>query len=429
MRMARLIGICGAIVGLVVFPGATRASNEFPREPLKPHITIGRSVPMTEAQVNRVIAAAQEVGASGHVLTFPVIGLTAHRRGEVELMRLTDRWRIPMATMVVSQQYIRTVGGDVMAQAAAPGQLLLGESAAKYRKAQVGDTLVLRDAKFQPQSFVVGAIVPDAFVDWGDITISTESASVLGGFRRSRVVITDIPSWEKISRSLKSKKITSANGWRHKKSWEIENPDGTLGTSSVKKLLGEFSYRPAGGRALQISTEWRAAHLEWKKVFTDIPLINNCHKQIAPAIQGALSEIKKEGLASKIDVRNSNRYGGCFAARYNRLSGSFGPVTRHAWGMALDINTVTNAQGAAPQLNCDVVRIFRKWGFAWGGNFRPADGMHFEYVGKPLHDLGYPSRYCPNNVAIPTTTLPKFDDDVPVVTSTTLAFETTTTAP
>jgi hypothetical protein len=49
-------------------------------------------------------------------------------------------------------------------------------------------------------------------------------------------------------------------------------------------------------------------------------------------------------------------------------------------------------------MNCYVVRIFRKHGFAWGGNWRTPDGMHFEWVGEARDQIAYPSRYCPNNV-------------------------------
>ena len=55
--------------------------------------------------------------------------------------------------------------------------------------------------------------------------------------------------------------------------------------------------------------------------------------------------------------------------------------------MAIDMNTTTNPQWGRPHMNCDVVRIFRKWGFAWGGNYWPTDGMHFEWVGERRDQL------------------------------------------
>ncbi len=64
--------------------------------------------------------------------------------------------------------------------------------------------------------------------------------------------------------------------------------------------------------------------------------------------------------------------------------------------MAFDTNTVANCQGCVPVMNCDVVRIFRKHGFAWGGNFREPDGMHFEWVDERRDQISYPSDYCPN---------------------------------
>ncbi len=66
--------------------------------------------------------------------------------------------------------------------------------------------------------------------------------------------------------------------------------------------------------------------------------------------------------------------------------------------MALDTNTATNPMGGTPTMDCRVVRIFRKHGFAWGGNFLTPDGMHFEWVGEDRSKISYPSRFCPNIV-------------------------------
>jgi hypothetical protein len=49
-------------------------------------------------------------------------------------------------------------------------------------------------------------------------------------------------------------------------------------------------------------------------------------------------------------------------------------------------------------MDCRTVQIFRKHGFAWGGNFLTPDGMHFEWVGQPRDQYPYPSRFCPNAV-------------------------------
>jgi hypothetical protein len=93
--------------------------------------------------------------------------------------------------------------------------------------------------------------------------------------------------------------------------------------------------------------------------------------------------------------------------------------------MAIDMNTVENAQWKTPVLDCGVVRIFRKWGFAWGGNYWPADGMHFEWVGERRDQIGYPSRYCPNKVTPPATSVPGTTTTTTTTTSTT----TTTVVP
>ena len=421
------------ITALVLSVISSRAvaveSNEFPTEGLQPTMSVSTASNLTPLEVKKISAGVIAGGATPHLVKFPTISLTAQTRAGKDVFRLGEGWRIPMATMVASSTYVRATGGDAMAEVVASGQVLMGETAAKVRGAQVGDVLTLRDRKFWMHPFTVGAIVADEFVNSGDLFMSISAAASLGEMPVSRVAITDIVSPASVLSGLKKKGITIGTDYRLRTSWDRNNPDGTLGTATVKKLLGEFSYRPTVGSSILVAGSWTSRNIAWKMRYADIELGNNCHRVVVDAIQGALTEIKKSGLSRFVNTQNSNRYGGCFVGRYNRLAGNFGAPSRHAWGMAIDINTDTNPQGGVPQMNCAVVRIFRKWGFAWGGNFWPADGMHFEYVGERRDQMGYPSRYCPNRAPLLAMKLPQFGTTTTsTTTTTTVPVESTTTS-
>ena len=421
------------ITGLVLSVVSSRAvaveSNEFPTEGLQPTMSVSTASNLTPLEVKKISAGVIAGGATPHLVKFPTISLTAQTRAGKDVFRLGEGWRIPMATMVASSMYVRATGGDAMEEVVASGQVLMGETAAKVRGAQVGDVLILRDRKFWMHPFTVGAIVADEFVNSGDLFMSISAAASLGEMPVSRIAVTDIVSPASVLSGLRKKGITIGTEYRLRTSWDRNNPDGTLGTATVKKLLGEFSYRPTVGSSILVADSWTSRNIAWKMRYADIKLGNNCHRVVVDAIQGALTEIRNAGLSRFIDTRNSNRYGGCFVGRYNRLAGNFGAPSRHAWGMAIDINTNTNPQGGVPQMNCAVVRIFRKWGFAWGGNFWPADGMHFEYVGERRDQLGYPSRYCPNRASLPAMPLPQFGTTTTSTpTTTTVSVESTTTS-
>jgi hypothetical protein len=418
-----------ALVLSVVSSRATAVrSSEFPVERLQPTMSVSNASNLTPQEVKRISAGVVAGGATPHVVKFPTISLTAQTRAGKDMFRLGEGWRIPMATMVATSAYVRAIGGDAMADIVARGQVLMGETSAKVRGAQVGDVLLLRDRKFWMRPFTIGAIVADEFVNSGDLFMSSSAAALLGEMPVSQIAITDIVSPASVLSGLKKKGITIGTEFRLRTSWDRKNPDGTLGTATTKKLLGEFSYRPTVGSSILVAGSWTSSNIAWKMRYTDIKLGNNCHRIVVDAIQGALTEIKRAGLSRFVNTQNSNRYGGCFVGRYNRLAGNFGAPSRHAWGMAIDINTDTNPQGGVPQMNCAVVRIFRKWGFAWGGNFWPADGMHFEYVGERRDQLGYPSRYCPNKAPLLAVTLPQFGTTTTTTSTTsTLPTESTTT--
>ena len=46
----------------------------------------------------------------------------------------------------------------------------------------------------------------------------------------------------------------------------------------------------------------------------------------------------------------------------------------------IDVNIRNNAYGGRVSMDPRVVAVFRRWGFAWGGTWARADGMHFEWA-------------------------------------------------
>jgi hypothetical protein len=44
----------------------------------------------------------------------------------------------------------------------------------------------------------------------------------------------------------------------------------------------------------------------------------------------------------------------------------------------VDLNVAGNQRGTVGEMDRQVVQIFKKWGFAWGGDWNYTDPMHFE---------------------------------------------------
>lgn len=398
--------------------------------PSRPHtMTISTSGKLDTRDATRIVSGARYGGARGHVMRFASFEMTGHSRAGRDLLRLRSGWRIAMATKVAEADWVRAVAGSEVVDILASGRVAIGETAAAVRGAREGDILTLHTSRFARRDVTIGVVVEDRIVDSGDLLMLAPVAAEKFGFVRiSGVSITGIASLSRVLGGLKRAGIVPGTKWRLRTSWDDPSPDGTLGLATVKKLFGEVRYRPTGGAGLEIDRTWALENISWQRRYKALPLRNNCHKVVAAALEKALAAIVEEGLGGKIDVANSNRYGGCYTGRFNRLGSAYPSPSRHAFGLAVDLNPSSNPMWGEPTIDCRIVRIMREHGFAWGGNFWPPDGMHFEWVGEPRHLIGYPSQRCRNAVPIPTTTLPDFAGTTTVPATTTTISSTTVPA-
>ncbi|HYN35095.1 MAG TPA: M15 family metallopeptidase, partial [Ilumatobacteraceae bacterium] len=256
----------------------------------------------------------------------------------------------------------------------------------------------------------IAAVLPDARIGGTELLMSPQAADRLGIVNLSRALMWNPASQAAMDAALASNGLVSTS-IRIRRSWDPPDPDDTIGMARTKVLLGEFTYQVNANGSVTQEAAWQAANLPGGRRPLGLGINARCHLVIEPAISAALAEVAATGLAGTIDVGNTNTAGGCHNPRFNRLtpSGTLGFLSRHSWAAAIDMNTVGSCQGCAPPDfatrpgGCTTVQIFRKYGFAWGGNFLTPDGMHFEYVGERRDLLPYPSRWCQNSGAVALT--------------------------
>ena len=103
------------------------------------------------------------------------------------------------------------------------------------------------------------------------------------------------------------------------------------------------------------------------------------------ALQRIVAGSLHSGLAGLIDPDDFQVAGGCYNPRKIRGGDKGGAISRHAWGIAIDINPSDNPYGGIVRFDERLASIFRGWGFAWGGGWLYTDGAHFEWNHLPVH--------------------------------------------
>ncbi|WP_460737850.1 M15 family metallopeptidase [Nocardioides ginkgobilobae] len=139
---------------------------------------------------------------------------------------------------------------------------------------------------------------------------------------------------------------------------------------SLAEAIGVFTYRPIGGGRIAPDPAWVRANISTQPV----PILGSvtCNNAIFPQLRAALEEIVQRGLADEI---NPDEYAGCY---YPRFIAGTTTLSNHSFGTALDFNVPGNLRGTVGEMDRTVVSIFKKWGFAWGGDWSYTDPMHFE---------------------------------------------------
>lgn len=349
------------------------------RHPSDPTMALWQSGGLQDEVAERAVAAVQELGGIASVNhTGTVAVLAVHRRG-AWVDGATPGWQIPFTARAIDPAVAaQFVGGDVVG-ALGRGEIVLSRTTADLRGARPGDDIAFIGWDGVVHWRRVGAVVSDRRVASTEIVFSIADARRFGFDRQSSVWIAGVADVDSLEVAFET--IAAEHTFvRWSGSWDPANPDSVLSTIRLKELLGEFEYRLADGVSIEMEPAWVSANI----VLQEVPIIGRlrCHRRVLVDLVAALVEVEEAGLASLIDANDSRRIGGCWVPRRIRGS-SGGAVSRHAWGLAIDINPSTNRWGTTPTMDSRIVDIFRSHGFAWGGTWTRPDGMHFEWIGGP----------------------------------------------
>lgn len=352
---------------------------------------------LSASVTSAALAAAADAGAAAAVFHGGTLKMVRVWRGPNLVQAAPLRYAFPMVWAALDASAAGSLRGRAVGDALAVGQVVMGRTTADLRGAQAGDVVDVYGWDAKLARLTIGLVAEDALMGGAELLFSTALAAPLKLVRASRVVVWGFER-DALQAALTARGLDRPDV-RIRHSWDAPDPDSQISTARTKALLGEFAYRTYGGRVL-LQPAWvnRSLPRGREVLNADIPIRARCHVAVRESVKGALAELAATGLASAVDVYDTNRWGGCFNARFTRSLGRDigGQLSRHTWAMAIDLNVRANSQGDEPQMDCGIVRIFRKWGFAWGGNFVSPDGMHFEYVGERRDLLQFPSTRCPN---------------------------------
>jgi len=331
-------------------------------------ITISQSGSLFYSVTNQILESVNNLNTNVTFIGRANVGLesTTFANNEINLTTL-DNFLYNLSIKTIESSVVDYFYDEESAQAIRDNKIVISELTASRYELNVGDYVNLVGLNSEIIPIEVGKVIKDSKIGWFEGVVNKELGFKLGIYRNIQAIIWDSHINEnfliELHKNINYRKVKlTFRENRVNKNW-------VLPTALVKEMFGDFQIKERDGVWITTEPEWREENIQNKRM--PILGITRCHRLMWEPLEGALNQILEEGLEEYLSIEEWRSSGGCYAPRRINRFDAGGSISRHAWGIAIDINTKS---GYPPR----VVEIFNDWGFAWGGTWTSPDEMHFE---------------------------------------------------
>ena len=331
-------------------------------------ITISQSGSLFYSVTNQILQSVNNLNTNVTFIGRANVGLesTTFANNEINLTTL-DNFLYNLSIKTIESSVVDYFYDEESAQAIRDNKIVISELTASRYELNVGDFVNLVGLNSEIIPIEVGKVIKDSEIGWFEGVVNKELGFKLGIYRNIQAIIWDSHINEnfliELHKNINYRKVKlTFRESRVNKNW-------VLPTALVKEMFGDFQIKERDGVWITTELEWREENIQNKR--KPILGITRCHRLMWEPLEGALNQILQEGLEEYLSIEEWRSSGGCYAPRRINRFDAGGSISRHAWGIAIDINTKSSYP---PR----VVEIFNDWGFAWGGTWTSPDEMHFE---------------------------------------------------
>ena len=331
-------------------------------------ITISQSGSLFYSVTNQILQSVNNLNTNVTFIGRANVGLesTTFANNEIKLTTL-DNFLYNLSIKTIESSVVDYFYDEESAQAIRDNKIVISELTASRYELNVGDYVNLVGLNSEIIPIEVGKVIKDSKIGWFEGVVNKELGFKLGIYRNIQAIIWDSHINEnfliELHKNINYRKVKlTFRENRVNKNW-------VLPTALVKEMFGDFQIKERDGVWITTELEWREENIQNKRM--PILGITRCHRLMWEPLEGALNQILEEGLEEYLSIEEWRSSGGCYAPRRINRFDAGGSISRHAWGIAIDINTKSSYP---PR----VVQIFNDWGFAWGGTWTSPDEMHFE---------------------------------------------------